>query len=1244
MCALTVALLFLHADLTAGESKPETVTINFQIAGDSWHIAGIGAADPMIDMPAGKDYVLEGLKGWTLEFVIDEEGKLEVGQVDKGPMMAQPPAAEVIQQHPAQTLRLTLPPEKRIALDFHPAYGSYAVAGYPMKWTGRRTVFMPPGQYPLMGDMGWAFNIVVGNEDVTIANPVPGPHGRDLGGLATEGFTASLGPPRAARIILAIAKSAGPYEITGLLEKGSGNRAVWLPQGEYSIKGHEWSVDLAVGEGRLEKVSLTGGNDNAADVKVEGGPGGTGILTWKAERPALPRINEPALYAFVQLGRQTFRRGETLRLSIVLKAPEALTGKLAIRAQSTDPDRPAAAEFLSEDWEAPPPSITRTFDIDTTALTPGEYDIVASFGELKSNAARILIARGENERATHFAICSYSHADPTFEERNLFNVDQPNHYGPRLLQPRIDEKAQGRYSAAWARPLGEPYELNQNVPGNQEFLEELTRHNIDAMLQYACAHQFFRSGTCPADPHIRRAVARGSALMVQAARQFEAFRGLVIGDEVAWPSGPDTCPRCEQDFEKQAGKPVPRTTDDPDLFRKWMIYKQTELANFFDYIGRRAGRIMPGVEINTQQGNTNFYTAGGGYPPINNGPLTLSTAHWYPDLHGSLTSVLGHEFVRMAPRRIPYWPLVWTTSSQWDWVTGEEARHAIYLAASRQTEGVGHFSGGAAPNTPRFAEIIGGEVHPNLTRNGDFLLQLRRDTQAEVAVFYSFEEQHRDCASTDLGPGARARRHVETVALALFSLVRNHFQAGLAGEEDILAGKLEGRPALLIVGITRMRPEVKKRIEAYAAAGGRVFIDAETTVEIEGAGKIDCRFDALWRREGVESTWPGDDKLYNEKTLDATRKALADAVPRPAVALSPLTITTRLKGGQGQYVWAVNDNVAMGNAAPEGKGFKALPHKDTIALPPAPAIYEVFSGRRMNGPVVDLDLPPGDARLFACLPAAPARVNVSAQLKEVAGRAALAWEAQIADADNKPIPAVIPIQVSVFDPNNKELATLYRSTLADGPASGAYVLPASTPPGTWSVRVTSLLGGTSAAASLEDAKPTPAAAFIAELGEVAAADATAIRKTVAGADAFYVVIGNMAYAQQAEEIATDLLEMGKKADVRLANELRHKELDRMFADGTFRKWTPDIGGPLTAVDRPCIAIGKPTDNPFIADVMLKSEILDQLVTPDYPGPGKGLVLHAWSAFSYVHNTIIVTGSDTTGIAKATERFAEIISE
>ena len=1251
---LAACICKAHHATAAEAGNAGKVTAEIHVAGDWWEIQGAGSGAGMgtVQLEPGKAYTLKGLKGWSLELTADHNGAITLGNIDKGRMLDRIPKAAVMPQawkgrgpHP---VRVTLPQQHSIILDLHPAYGKWTIEGYPMAWIGRRTVFLPAGVYRVAGELEWSFDLAVAEGSAGAANQIAGLHGRTLDGLTADGPAVTLGPPQAARIVLAIPPDAGPYGIPGLLEPGSGNRAVWLPGGRYEIEGDKWSIAISVADtqdgaanGPISTAVLAPEDAGA----VVGAKGNT--LIWQSQAQP-PKIAQPALHAFVQLGRTAFRRGENIRLSVVLKTPEKLAGRLAIRAVPADIEEGRPVELLADDWQVDQPRTTRTFDIDTSALSPAEYAFVATLGDLAANTAAVSIVRGMDERPTSYAICSYTHLDSAYAEKNLFNVDQPNHFGPHLLKPRVDAKSRERYLAAWSNPAGAPYEIGQNVPQTQAFLEDLTRHNLDAMLQYGCAHQYFHYGTCPADPHIRRAVGRGAALIVQAARNFEAFRAIVIGDEVGWPRWPDiwlddTCPFCEQDFLRRNGRPVPRTTDDADAFRAWMLYKQTELADFFAAAGQRAAQVMPDVEINTQQGNLNLFTADGGYPPINQKPLTLSSAHWYPTGQGSLTPAFGHEFVRMGPRHIPYWPLVWTTNFGWDWMTGAEARHDIYLAASRQTEGVDHFAGYTAPKTPEFAEIIGGEVHPNLTRNGDMLLQLRRDTPFEVAVLYSFEEQHADCCFSDRIPYDRAMRHVNTVALAFFSLLRNHFPASIVTEEDVLAGKLRNRPALLVVGITRMRPDVKQQIEQYALTG-KVFIDAETSVEIAGAQRIDCRFDALWRSD-TTSTWPKDDKLYNDEPLRAVRKALINVVPRPVLAQSPLTITTRLKGGEGDYVWVVNDNVAMGSAAPGGKGFKAMPHADTITLPPAEAIYDVFSGRRLENPEIRLDLAPGDARLFACLPAAPARVNLTAAAGKIKGHTAIVWEANVTDANGRAIRAPVPVQVSVLGPSGEPAATLYRSTASDKPAAGSYILPLSPPAGAWAVRVICLLGGASSTAQVENAKPDAPGAFITEIGSVAPVpDAAAIKQTIAEAKAVYVVTGDAAFSGYAEEAAAAIRKLGMTADVRLVNEVRQTQLDRMFGYGMFRKWAPNIGGPEHSIDRPCVLIGTPYDNQLIADIMIDCEVLDQLVTPDYPGPGKGVVMHAWTPFSYTHNAVILSGSDANGIKRALAEFAQIVSK
>jgi hypothetical protein len=157
-------------------------------------------------------------------------------------------------------------------------------------------------------------------------------------------------------------------------------------------------------------------------------------------------------------------------------------------------------------------------------------------------------------------------------------------------------------------------------------------------------------------------------------------------------------------------------------------------------------------------------------------------------------------------------------------------------------------------------------------------------------------------------------------------------------------------------------------------------------------------------------------------------------------------------------------------------------------------------------------------------------------------------------------------------------------------------------------------------------------------------NADELKTTLRNSRLFYIVIGNTKYLDQATAVLEAATKAGKNADIRLADELRHRELDKMLGQGMHRKWEDTIGGPQIAVGRPCILIGTPVDNEFIANIMLRSELTDQLVTPDYPGPGRGLLLHIWRPFSFDHNSIIVSGSDASGITKAADRLVQILAQ
>jgi hypothetical protein len=77
-----------------------------------------------------------------------------------------------------------------------------------------------------------------------------------------------------------------------------------------------------------------------------------------------------------------------------------------------------------------------------------------------------------------------------------------------------------------------------------------------------------------------------------------------------------------------------------------------------------------------------------------------------------------------------------------------------------------------------------------------------------------------------------------------------------------------------------------------------------------------------------------------------------------------------------------------------------------------------------------------------------------------------------------------------------------------------------------------------------------------------------------------------------------------------------------------------------AVDSHLILLGDSTGSELVA-ALQASDLLPQVVDPQYPGPGKALVLFAWSPFALGKNVILIGASDEAGLAAGGARLLDL---
>jgi hypothetical protein len=327
---------------------------------------------------------------------------------------------------------------------------------------------------------------------------------------------------------------------------------------------------------------------------------------------------------------------------------------------------------------------------------------------------------------------------------------------------------------------------------------------------------------------------------------------------------------------------------------------------------------------------------------------------------------------------------------------------------------------------------------------------------------------------------------------ALVALTRLGYSPCFVTEEDFQAGRTRGLKALVVLGQTfPLPPAATAALAEFAKAGGRILVDGNTTEKLPAAEPLGVTFS--FTELGKPHSWTSpnivagdnDTLLYERwhadlapalaKALGATGRGILASDAGAAAKVSLMQIG----GGQATYVIAINDSHVATQADWHAVREKLVP---TSAAPPEAVLYDCTEEKPLGKlAAMDCDLSATTARVFAVLPKALNRIDLSASQKVFAG-GELVFRVGFLDDAGQPIRAVLLFHVAVRRPDGKVFQELYRATGADGDFAVALAIPVNTPSGDWSVTVRSQLDGATATlpVSVQAATPAPCAAPVTE--------------------------------------------------------------------------------------------------------------------------------------------------------------------
>lgn len=1257
-----------------GFSKEKLVKVTILVEHDGWRIQNIpilskdykgkpgewytGASQKSgyIYAQCKGSYTIEGMMGWKARLLIDEAGEVSISSTDTGPCLSNPVTIKKL----GQVYFIFMPAIHKVRFNIPWSFYRWAVLSTPEFYrnywrTGHWNMQLPEGRWTIQGQTGWKIEFRLNGQGIQIVNYNSGPYLLPSPGVTTKDFLLNVVHPLVLGMGFHVPSSLEQWEVSSFVGK-KGDGFAYFPAGIYELKGPRiGSIVFRIDKDHAEIVQTELVNKKLS-AKIQGyelfiEDNRTSVR----ENLLFPRRD--ALYLFSKDNRIYFRQGEYAEFSVVLSLAQEFKGGV-INIE----ERMESAYYGIFQKELISLSRGRhvfNFRLNTRLFKPGSYELHA---KVKDVEASIYLNILEKEPSSHFRRLIYGPYQKSADLQRFaeggVNLLIHNQLGPGTLTARMkDMSLKEKYERKqWDLDLP-PVEIDLRKTRFRYYAEDLLSQNIDLMAQHSSTHQFFHSNTCFLDPVIYQRVCRNSLCMIQAIKEYPNIVAFNLGDESGVHRGieyPEGCSYCRGIFEKHFEIKVPDSPENGDAnWLKWMDFKQEMLPFLMHYVKIRIKKISS-LLVSAQNGGANFWPQDGGYPPRAMREFEVSAGHhYYAWAYGSvqtLWTALHDELVEIMPRKIIYWPFILAHTG----LSG--TLHEIYLSLARKCEGVGYFTD-PEKAYPGQWDVLSKKLLRELVKFGDFFLSIDRVRNEEIAIFYSYQQHALDCYVDSENWVKPVRKYLDRIAAAFYACLRAHIPAGLISEEQILKGDLRGRKVLLLVSLKQINREVLWKIKEFISQGGVVYSDSETSIELEGVKKLGFSFEEFHERSYQlgrfkDTALPKNDDEATLPLAKKLKKEWASLLRLPALADSPYLVITKQAQAEGQYLFLLNDHF---DGILKEKGRDTALFKPLITRIEIPHfqgfLYDVLQGRKMEpeiiggSAVLNLCFFPAEVKILCCLPEEIHKIQLFPEQREDL----LKLDVQILDKFGKNIQASFPLEIKVYDADNKERFHLYRAA-ANGSLLLDLPIAINESFGNWHVVVKELISGVLQDSEFKvfgesgkDQKPN----IVQELPDVIVYDNATLNEFLKNKKRISIAIGSFENKALAEKIAQTLYKYGGiKADIVFDNELQKNKFPLFCGYGTSRS---DDGfnsaAPNIEINRDLIILGSPLNNQLARSLYFDSELPTRFISPDFPGAGRGILQCIKQAFSdRDHDVILVTSLDAEGLEAAGEELIKLVQE
>jgi len=1022
--------------------------------------------------------------------------------------------------------------------------------------------------------------------------------------------------------------------------------------------------------------------------------------------PLLARTaDEPMIGIFTDHCRTVFASGEEIEVSVAVHAPRALTGELSLTLSGPRLSLPIFTVPLALPAGGRSTTTCRLRPDLTQLLKPADYTLNAHLGPWQSLPFPLTIP--DTSRATHLVIAEANWSGTRDYGRDLSSVPLTI-WSQVSLGHNLALDANNSWNNAYPtlkNPFnlreGEHGDAPEEWQADRDFMdyvnEELLRQGIGRVVQ---VHGLWSHSLRLGRAQNQADYVHSFATATQNWKRYPNFLGVSYGDNLHplgdWENGAPDAPQSDPNFAERMQAfvaefsklhpefSVTSETLSPGssrLWRSWMAYIETQFPRASLHWRQALSAQMTNF-ITTQTADlatlTNY--GAGGNPESLTGAMTVLQATGDVAEGTPFAPELSADLLLTARQTQPVWVSGWGSAREG---TGTILSQMVSLLG-RQVDGVGPF------NADEFAMLAKNEDYDSdhfslarrernkiagelCTRYGDLCLNLT--PEKDVALLYSATQGIFDISAASWQAGYRTEafsynpftaklNQRDEVSQAFADLWRAGFTPRLVSEAQIGAGGLEGYQALVIAGVTRTLPTaVLDRLADFQQNGGRIYVDDQTTVTIPDALQLGVSFNRAgfteWKqaikalRAPMPATLSPAALQYNagKANWPVLRQKLQDVVPF-AVRTDPHLLCTVQAWGPAHYLFVSHDTPMAGLDATR---FRAADTQwlapitgDVQLAPGAYTIYDLFSqrevpARTVNGrTTLSVDLRSVEGRIYALLPGAIAGVTLAApDTVSLGGQAPVT--VRVLGNDGQALDAAVAVEIQLRDPKGNERRRLFRSANGEHGCQETFTLYGNDEPGVWTLSVKELFSGRWAQKALlvtpRAITLTPRVVMLAP--EVTVTNYPALCALCRPSREILIAldVGQEAYHEMALQVATRLHQLGVVSAVVPLNTISAPPTgpgSNLRPERTFTNDLPDVPHHVVVLSG--------SKSSTLLERLYRHGCCTRPLTPNYPGPGKGIIDYHWSPCTGGYDLISLAGNDDAGLQKAVDCFLGLLDQ